>query len=187
MPFPKLNRGPSQARHARADFYDLQVFISPPGLALRATSKTCHCAQQSYRPRLEVAAATSSGAVLQAEEERAEGPHYTRITETPAKCPFAGTKSFSTKETDYQSWKVRHTHCAILLSLQALLYNHQTCHPPACPIRLCKCWSICRNMVSGPITPACSCLSHFSASILKMLLVTILRCHALCYRRALLT
>ena len=31
---------------------------------------------------------------------------FTRITDTPAQCPFAGAENLSVKETDYQPWKV---------------------------------------------------------------------------------
>ena len=31
---------------------------------------------------------------------------FTRITDTPAQCPFAGAENLSVKDTDYQPWEV---------------------------------------------------------------------------------
>ena len=100
---------PLKKGHLQKVICGLQVFLKQPELAVRGCERRHRIERKRSVARGPVRAAGTSGAVLQAEEERAapkEGPHYTRITETSAKCPFAGSSSFSTKETDYQSWKV---------------------------------------------------------------------------------
>lgn len=83
---------------------------SQPSVRLQKPFGRLRSARGQARVKHPVAVAAAQGAVLQAEEEQisdTEAPLYTRITETPAKCPFAGANRFSTKDTDYQSWKVQ--------------------------------------------------------------------------------